>query len=48
MNSLFIAAIVGFGFTIYFAFSFGFEIGYDRGNVDGRKAVRKQLEQVGR
>ena len=46
MNSLFLMIVVGFGFTIYFAFSFGFEVGYDRGNVDGRKALRKQLEQV--
>lgn len=48
INSLTILIVTGFGLALYFAFSFGFEVGYDRGNVDGRKALRKQLEQVGR
>ncbi len=48
INSLTILIVAGVGLIAYFSFSFGFEVGYDRGNVDGRKALRKQLEQVGR
>lgn len=48
INSSTILIVAGCGLALYFAFSFGFEVGYDRGNVDGRKALRKQLEQVGR
>ena len=48
MNSLTILTVVGICLAIYAAFRLGQETGYDRGIVDGRKALRKQFEQVGR
>jgi hypothetical protein len=48
MNSLTIITVIGIGLAIYFAFRLGQEVGYDEGLVDGRKAVRKYYEQVGR
>jgi hypothetical protein len=49
MNSLTILTVIGVALAIYFAFRLGQEVGYDRGIVDGRKALRKQfMEQVGR
>jgi hypothetical protein len=48
INSLTILTVVGVCMAIYFSFKLGLEVGYDRGIVDGRKALRKQFEQVGR
>ena len=48
INSLTILVVVGVCAAIYFAFKLGLEVGYDRGIVDGRRALRKQFEQVGR
>lgn len=48
INSLTILTVVGVCMAIYFSFKLGLEVGYDRGIVDGRKALRKQFEQAGR
>lgn len=48
INSLTILVVAGVCFAIYSAFKLGQEIGYDRGYCEGRKAVRKHYEQVGR
>ena len=32
--------------TMYAGFRWGFDVGYDRGNVDGRKTIRKAYERV--
>ena len=48
MNSLTIITVIGIGLSIYFAFRLGQEVGYDEGLVDGRTAVRKYYEQVGK
>jgi len=48
MNSLTILAVIAGCFALYFAFRMGQECGYDQGMVEGRKAVRKYYEQVGR
>ena len=48
INSLTILTVVGVCMAIYFSFKLGVEVGYDRGIVEGRKALRKQFEQVGR
>ena len=48
INSLTILIVVGAGLASYFSFKLGQEVGYDRGIVDGRKALRKQFEQAGR
>jgi predicted membrane chloride channel (bestrophin family) len=48
MNSLTIFTVVGIAIALYFAFRWGQETGYDEGLVDGRKAVRKYYEQVGK
>jgi hypothetical protein len=48
MNSLTILTVVGLCLANYFTFRWGQEIGYDQGLVDGRKAVRKYYEQVGK
>jgi hypothetical protein len=48
INSLTILIVAGFGLAAYFSFRLGQEVGYDQGLVDGRKAVRKYYEQVGR
>ena len=46
MNSLTIIQFVVPFIAMYAGFKWGLEVGYDRGNVDGRKAVRKSLERV--
>lgn len=48
MNSLTILTVVGTAIALYFAFRWGQEVGYDRGIVDGRTALRKIYEQAGR
>jgi hypothetical protein len=48
INSLTILIVVGAGLAAYFSFKLGQEVGYDRGIADGRKAVRKYYEQVGK
>jgi hypothetical protein len=48
MNSLTILTVVGIAIALYFAFRWGQETGYHEGLVDGRKAVRKYYEQVGK
>ena len=48
INSLTILIVVGVGLLSYFSFRWGQEVGYDQGLVDGRTAVRKYYEQVGR
>jgi hypothetical protein len=48
MNSLTILIVAGICLANYFAFRWGQECGYDQGLVDGRKAVRKYYEQVGK
>jgi hypothetical protein len=48
MNSLTILTVVAIGFALYFSFRWGQECGYDQGLTDGRKAVRKYYEQVGK
>ena len=48
INSLTILIVVGAGLAAYFSFKLGQEVGYDRGIVEGRKALRKQFEQAGR
>jgi hypothetical protein len=48
MNSLTILTVIGIGIALYFSFRWGQETGYDEGLVDGRKAVRKYYEQVGK
>ena len=48
INSLTIIIVAGICFALYAAFRLGQEVGYDEGLVDGRKAVRKYYEQVGR
>jgi hypothetical protein len=48
INSLTILMVVGVCLAMYFSYRLGEEVGYDRGTVEGRKALRKQFEQVGR
>jgi hypothetical protein len=48
LNSLTILVVAGVGLIAYFSFRLGQEVGYDEGLVDGRTAVRKYYEQVGR
>lgn len=49
INSLTIIIVVGIGLAMYFSYRLGEEVGYDRGNAEGRKALRKQfMEQVNR
>ena len=48
LNSLTIIIVAGICLAIYFAYRLGEEVGRDRGIVEGRKALRKQFEQVGR
>ena len=48
INSLTILIVAGVGLLAYFSFRLGLEVGYDRGIVEGRKALRKQYEQAGR
>lgn len=46
INSLTILIVAGIGLAMYFSFRLGLEVGYDRGNVEGRKALRKQFQEV--
>lgn len=48
INSLTILTVAGIGIAMYLSFRLGQECGYDQGMVEGRKAVRKYYEQVGR
>ena len=48
INSLTIIIVAGIGVAMFLSYCIGEVVGYDRGNVDGRKALRKQYEQVGR
>jgi len=48
MNSLTIITVAGVCLANYFSFRWGQEVGYDEGLVDGRTAVRKYYEQVGK
>ena len=48
MNSLTILLTAAICFLVYLSFRLGQEVGYDQGLVDGRKAVRKYYEQVGK
>jgi hypothetical protein len=48
MNSLDIILWLAYPALAYFSFRYGFLVGYDRGNIEGRKAVREYYEQVGR
>ena len=43
-----ILIVAGVGLLSYFSFRWGQETGSDQGLVDGRTAVRKYYEQVGR
>lgn len=44
INSLTILTVVGIGMALYFSFRLGLEVGYDRGNVEGRRAVASYYE----
>lgn len=46
INSLTILIVAGIGAAIYFAFRLGMEVGYDKGMVQGRTAIRRYYEQV--
>ena len=48
INSVTILTVVGVCIARYLSYRLGEEVGYDRGTVEGRKALRKQFEQVGR
>jgi predicted membrane chloride channel (bestrophin family) len=49
INSLTILIVAGIGLGMYLSFRLGEEVGYDRGNAEGRKALRKQfMDQVNR
>jgi hypothetical protein len=43
INSLTILTVVGVCMALYFSFRLGLEVGYDRGVIAGRKAIRKQF-----
>jgi hypothetical protein len=44
INSLTILIVVGVGIACYLSFKLGLEVGYDRGNVEGRRAVASYYE----
>jgi hypothetical protein len=44
INSLTILIVVGVGMACYLSFKLGLEVGYDRGNVEGRRAVASYYE----
>jgi hypothetical protein len=46
INSLTILIVTGIGAALYFAFRLGVEVGYDKGMVQGRTAIRRYYEQV--
>jgi len=48
MNSLDIFQFLLYPLLAYFGYTLGFIDGKDKGNIEGRKAVRKQFEQAGR
>ena len=48
MNSLEIIQWLCYPAIAYFSFKLGFDAGFDRGNVKGRKTVREFYEQLKR
>jgi len=48
MNSLDIIQYLLPMAAVYAGYKWGHEVGYDRGNAEGRKSVRKHYEQAGR
>jgi hypothetical protein len=48
VNSLDIIQFLLYPAMAYLGYRIGFIDGHDEGNVEGRKAIRKQFEQVGR
>jgi hypothetical protein len=46
INSLTILIVAGVGAALYFSFRLGMEVGYDKGMVQGRTAIRRYYEQV--
>ena len=48
MNSLDIILWFMPFFTMYAGFKWGFDVGFDRGNVHGRKTIQKHYEKVGK
>jgi hypothetical protein len=46
MNSLDIILFLLPFAAIYAGYRWGFEVGYDRGNMDGRQTMRKAYERV--
>lgn len=44
VNSLTILTVVFIGISNYFSFKLGLEVGYDRGNIEGRRAVASYYE----
>jgi hypothetical protein len=46
INSLTILIVAGVGLLSYFSFRLGQEVGYDKGMVEGRTAIRRYYEQV--
>ncbi len=48
INSLTILTVAGICLALYLSYRLGEEVGRDRGIVEGRKALRKQFERVGR
>ena len=48
MNSYDILQIVGVCAALIASFNWGYQLGHQDGKVEGRKAVRKFYEQVGK
>jgi hypothetical protein len=48
MNSLTIINLLLPLFTMYAGYRLGLEVGFDRGNVHGRRTINKQRERVGK
>jgi hypothetical protein len=46
INSLTILIVAGIGAALYFAFRLGMEVGFDKGMIQGRTAIRRYYEQV--
>jgi hypothetical protein len=47
MNSLSIINLLLPLFTLYAGYRLGLEVGFDRGNVHGRRTINKQRERAG-
>jgi hypothetical protein len=47
MNSLTIINLLLPLFTLYAGYRLGLEVGFDRGNVHGRRTIQKQREKAG-